>query len=130
MCSMALIHSRIGMVVIDAKNKASKPGCGGLYVGGSSVYEPSEVHKHNSVKTRTRISETGIDVRAENVREQARIDEGLSVKTYGLHWRKELNWKFLAFEWVEKDEGKGKGRKAEGRKWKTEVEVLGHGVHA
>ncbi|KAF8426544.1 cytidine deaminase-like protein [Tirmania nivea] len=65
MCSMALIHSRIGMVVIDGRKKADSGGSG------------SEAEKSS--------------------------DSGMGAG-YGLFWRKELNWKFLAFEWIENGE--------------------------
>ncbi|KAF8468467.1 cytidine deaminase-like protein [Kalaharituber pfeilii] len=68
MCSMALIHSRIGMVVINGRHKATRAGWGGLY--------------------------------------------NLTGSGYGLFWRKELNWKFLAFEWI--DNNKNFGEEIEG----------------
>lgn len=94
MCSMALIHSRIGIVVINGTKKAAYPGWGGLYVGGSRYCRP--VGESIQYQRRKQHKESGI------VGSEAEQSGGNSVGSgYGLFWRKELNWKFLAFEWIE-----------------------------
>ena len=79
------------MVVIDGRNKASKPGWGGLYVGGSQYYRPAEERQRQRNRRKSNSS--------------ASSDAESIPGGYGLFWRKELNWKFLAFEWIP-DEGK------------------------
>jgi len=98
MCSMALIHSRIGMVVIDGRKKAGRPGWGGLYVGGSQHFRPAEERRRQQRRKERKDSEgSGSEVEKSS-------DSGMGAG-YGLFWRKELNWKFLAFEWIENGEG-------------------------
>jgi len=97
MCSMALIHSRIGMVVIDGRKKAGRPGWGGLYVGGSQHFRPAEERRRQQRRAE-RKDNGGSGSEAEKS-----SDSGMGAG-YGLFWRKELNWKFLAFEWVENGE--------------------------
>lgn len=94
MCSMALIHSRIGMVVIDGTKKAAYPGWGGLYVGGSQHCRPvGELVQHQQKKQHKEIGIVGSD--------GEKFSDNSIGAGYGLFWRKELNWKFLAFEWIE-----------------------------
>lgn len=90
MCSMALLHSRIGLVIFDGANKACEAGLGGLCSGELDSSCPVSPIGPLDDETAIESSTPPPPEKKEHNGE------------YGLFWRKELNWKFLVYEWREK----------------------------
>lgn len=94
MCSMALLHSRFRNVVFCRR----MPLTGGLTAEQGVVVQTSSspgamMMGEKSSTTAREIEEASVD---EDNGAVADDDGGLG---YGLFWRNELNWKFLAWEW-------------------------------
>lgn len=79
---------------MDGTKKAAYPGWGGLYVGGSQHCRPVG----ESIQNQQRKSHKENEVVGSETEQSSDNSIGAG---YGLFWRKELNWKFLAFEWIE-----------------------------
>ncbi|CAK7232403.1 hypothetical protein SEUCBS140593_008249 [Sporothrix eucalyptigena] len=85
MCSMAILHSRMGKVIFANR----MPLTGGLSAE-DRILIPSTTSDGPSAK-KPRSSTSGISPNG--------IPEGESTHGLGLFWRRELNWSFLAWEW-------------------------------
>ncbi|OJJ72982.1 hypothetical protein ASPBRDRAFT_54752 [Aspergillus brasiliensis CBS 101740] len=92
-CSMGLLLSRFRAVVFP---RSGRMVSGGL--ASEPVVKPVPVEERNENEN-------------ENVAEKTNDDDDGSVKReyYGLHWRKELNWRALGFEFVEEENGEEVG---------------------
>lgn len=88
-CSMGMLLSRFRAVVFPLKGRLRT---GGLASEPSFVVAPP-------VPASTSTAEEGND--GSGVGETQKDDTGEREKYYGLHWRKELNWRALGFEFVE-----------------------------
>lgn len=107
MCSMALVHSRVGRVVFGRRMRGTGGLCADHLKRRRSRGEEEE-HKGEH----GRVEGTGEGEGEEGVcgkgavegtggeREKKGLDFG-----YGLFWREELNWRFLCWEWVDEDDG-------------------------
>ncbi|CAK7217026.1 hypothetical protein SBRCBS47491_003022 [Sporothrix bragantina] len=84
MCSMAILHSRMGKVIFANR----MPLTGGLSAEDRILVASPTPERPNSKKPRT-----GQDSTLDS------IIEGGSTHGLGLFWRRELNWSFLAWEW-------------------------------
>ena len=88
MCSMAILHSRFGRVVFGTR----MPNTGGL---------TAEVERSTSIPGLPDVH-MGCDSKTPDGTNPAekRPPGGLG---YGLFWRPELNWKLLAWQWIDQD---------------------------
>ena len=83
MCSMAILHSRFERVIFGER----MPATGGMV--GEKFKADARGKEHNSKPEVN--GDSSVDPKA-----------GLG---YGLFWRPELNWKMLAWEWIDDSEG-------------------------
>lgn len=82
-CAMGMVHSRFRAVAVDARGMM-KVGHGGLSVAEAEIVPDND----GDVK-----QEEGIDKSAGGTSSRPR--------GYGLHWRKELNWRVLGFQFID-----------------------------
>ena len=87
MCTMALVHSRFGRVVF----RRAMPGTGGLTV------TPCDAEADAAADEEPLLGDG-----AKSLKRQAK-ERTTGTRGYGLWHRSELNWRMLAFQWV--DEG-------------------------
>ena len=98
MCSMAILHSRFGRVIFGEE----MPRTGGMSAEVCNNNKNSSGREEN-------VDDDGYDDDKKERKDEERMkgEEGLR---YGLFWRPELNWKLLAWRWVdERDGGDGDG---------------------
>ena len=84
MCSMAILHSRMGKVVFANRMPLT---------GGLSAEDRILVASPTSAGPSSKKPRTGQEGETDG------ISEGGSTHGLGLFWRRELNWSFLAWEW-------------------------------
>ncbi|CAK7223595.1 hypothetical protein SCUCBS95973_005232 [Sporothrix curviconia] len=84
MCSMAILHSRMGKVIFANRMPLT---------GGLSAEDRILVASPTSDGPYAKKPRTGQDKALDG------ISEGGSTHGLGLFWRRELNWSFLAWEW-------------------------------
>ncbi|GKZ40069.1 adenosine deaminase, tRNA-specific 3 [Aspergillus brasiliensis] len=96
-CSMGLLLSRFRAVVFP---RSGRMVSGGL--ASEPVVKPVPVEEGNE-------NENENENVAEKTNDDNDDDGSVKREYYGLHWRKELNWRALGFEFVEEENGEGVG---------------------
>ena len=103
MCSMAIMHSRFSRVVFA--RRARKAGVGGMCAEDVGAGGDAEEERSGEGE-----GDGGGDVEEEG--------QGARGYGYGLFWRPQLNWRILAWEWVDDEEGNGGGNGDEVAGWR------------
>lgn len=91
-CSMALLHSRAGRVVFGRRMAKT----GGMCADGGLVTDSTKPRKMSAGDLRDDAAAKEHLVLHGGSENGTERKEGLG---YGLFWREELNWRFLAWEW-------------------------------
>lgn len=101
-CSMGMLLSRFRAVIFPRSGRLRSGG-----LASEPVFGPTPVHSESqSAATTTEAAAEGIAVTGaqENEEEEKEGGQGVGRMYYGLHWRKELNWRALGFEFVEDED--------------------------
>jgi len=100
MCSMALLHSRIGRVVFG-RRRGGEGGSGGGMMAERGEGRQREDQMMDGEKDEGRTNgEAVVEGEIHDGHDRASaIEEKVHLPNYGLFWRDDLNWRFNAWEW-------------------------------
>jgi len=130
MCSMALLHSRIGRVVFGRGGGSGGGMMAERESGNSGKEDEEDAADGNKVDASIGVEAVvagkehgGLDGTG------SAVGEASNVPNYGLFWRDDLNWRFNAWEWRPLSGGGGESHRIDGDKGQSEGIEAGIALH-